>query len=105
MYGDRQFIIDTKAHQIKREKRVNNGVFNTVIKSNVLNRQVSAVALYRERFLRASYERQLCVYHNPYALNPLPEEIFSDVPQFVFRKDENGSGHMQYLNETRLWHE
>ncbi|MDO8491439.1 MAG: hypothetical protein Q7T04_05430 [Dehalococcoidia bacterium] len=104
LFGDPALTIDTNTRQIVSEQRVSNGVFNTVMNGEALNRQVSAVALYRERFLR-TYERQLVMYHNPYALYPIAEEIFLGLPQFVFRKDGDGSGRMLWLNDVNPWNE
>jgi hypothetical protein len=99
LYGDRQIHLSNKpGGGIIGESRAWNGAFNTVVRGNLLNRQVSAVALYRERFLQSSYSRQLCIYHNPYTTKPILENIFSDLPQFVFRKNDDGSGNMLWLN-------
>jgi len=105
LYGDRQIQISCDLGQIVGETRARNGAFNTLIKSDLLNRNASAVALYREQLLESSFTRHLYVYHNPYALNPIPEEIFSGLPQFLFLRDEEESERMQWLNEISPWDE
>lgn len=105
LYGDRQIHIARDTNKIIGETRALNGAFNTTMNGNLLNREVSAVALYRERFLARSYRRCLYVYHNPYALNPVPEQILSGVPQFVSRKDKDNGGHMQWLDDISPWDE
>ena len=103
LYGDEQIQISLESRDVIGRTRARNGAFNTLVKGNLLNREVSAVALYREEFSRASYERRLYVYHNPYASNRLPEEIFFDLSQFVFRTAESGDGQMQWLNGIDPW--
>lgn len=103
LYGDRQVHLSRKLGGIVGESRAWNGAFNTVVEGNLLNRQVSAVALYCERFLASSYSRQLYIYHNPYATKPIPEHIFSDLPQFVFRKNDGNDGNMHWLGGADPW--
>jgi len=104
LYGDLQIHISKKPGEgIVGESRAWNGTFNTVFRGALLNRHVSAVALYREQFSRLSYSRNLYIYHNPYTTNPIPENIFLDLPQFVFDKNEDGSGNMQWLNGVNPW--
>jgi hypothetical protein len=105
LYGDRQVHLSRKSGAIVGESRAWNGAFNTLVKGNLLNRQVSAVGLYRERFSISSYNRELYVYHNPYALNPIPEQLFSDLPQWVPRKNEGGDAVMQWLSGADPWGE
>jgi hypothetical protein len=105
LYGDRQVHLSRESGAIIGESRAWNGAFNTLVKGNLLNRQVSAVALYRERFSISSYNRQLYIYHNPYALNPIPEQLFSNLPQWVPRKNEGGDGIMQWLSGADPWGE
>lgn len=103
LYGDRQIQVSRNPPQVVRERRAWNGTFNTVVKSNLLNREVSAVGLYREQFLETSCERSLYVYHNPFAYNHIPEEVFSDLPQFVFREVGDENRHMQWLSGISPW--
>ena len=104
LYGDLQVHISKKPGEgIVRESRAWNGAFNTVFKGALLNQHVSAVALYREQFSRLSYSRSLYIYHNPYTTNPITGNIFSDLPQFVFNKNEDGNGNMQWLNGVNPW--
>lgn len=105
LYGDVQVHLSTKSGAIIGQSRAWNGAFSTLVKGNLLNRQVSAVALYRERFSISSYNRQFYIYHNPYALNPIPEQLFSDLPQWVHRKNEGCDGNMQWLNGADPWGE
>lgn len=105
LYGDRQIQISRDSGQVVGETRAWNGAFNTRIKGKLINREVSAVALYREQFLESSFKRHLYVYHNPYALNPIPEQIFSGLPQFVVRKDQSGNGRLQWLDDRSPWDE
>lgn len=108
LYGDISCKVSHDASgqlQVVAETLVKNGAFTTDVKGTSLNREVSAVALYRERFFPTAYKRYLYIYHNPYALNPFPEGIFSGLPQFVFRKDEGMNGHMQWLNGVDPWNE
>ena len=104
LYGDLQIHISKKPGEgVVGESRAWNGAFNTVFRGALLNRHVSAVALYREQFSRFSYNRNLYIYHNPYTTNHIPEDIFSDLPQFVFKKNEDGSGNMIWLNGRNPW--
>ncbi len=104
LYGDLQVQISKKPGEgIVGESRAWNGAFNTIFGGVLLNQHVGAVALYREQFSRLSYTRNLYIYHNPYTTNPITENIFSDLPQFVFRKNEDGSGNMQWLNGENPW--
>jgi len=105
LYGDEQIRISLESRGVIGRTRVQNGAFNTMVSGNLLNHEVSAVALYREEFSRASYECRLYIYHNPYTSDPLPEEIFLNFPQFVFRTSESGDGRMQWLNGVDPWDE
>jgi hypothetical protein len=105
LYGDLKVEIPSDRTKPVRTKRALNGIFNTLTKGHVHNRQISAVLLYKERFLESSYERQLCIYHNPYALIPLPTQIFAGVPQLVPVWDEDENGRMEWLDDRCPWDE
>lgn len=40
------------------------------------NRNLSAIGLYREKFMQTNVEKKLEIYHNPFAANPLNGSIF-----------------------------
>lgn len=80
-------------------RRARNGVFNTVLGGKVLNRQVSAVGLYDERFTEWTFEQQLRIYHNLYSFKPLAEEIFHGIPQVVPWETNDGI-QMRWLNSA-----
>jgi hypothetical protein len=90
LYGDETWAISLTTEEARQGKRQNNGVFNITCGGEYINRQISAMALYKEVFTRESYNRQLCVFHNPYAFKPLPINIFSGFPQLIFRDDCKG---------------
>jgi len=71
------------------DSRKTNSAFNVMIGDDLINRQVGVVSLCREQFSEKSCKRHLYVHHNPYDLNPILMEIFSCVPQFIFRESEN----------------
>lgn len=83
--------ISRESCQVMGDSRKANSAFNVMIGGDFMNRQVGVGSLYREQFSRTSCKRHLYVHHNPYALNPIPKEIFSRVPQFIFLENEDRS--------------
>jgi len=64
-----------------------NGFFGRTSKGPK-NQNVSAILFYRLKWHSRSHIHQMHLYHNPFALFPLPLEIFPSIPQMVF--DKNG---------------
>jgi hypothetical protein len=77
--------------QVMGDSRKADNAFNVIIGGNLINHRVAIVSLYSEQFSGKSYKRYLYVHHNLYAPNPITKEIFSAVPQFIFRESEGRS--------------
>lgn len=75
--------------QVMGDNRKADNAFNVTIGGNLINHQVDIVSLYCEQFSGKSCKRHLRVHHNPYDINPILMEIFSCLPQFIFRESEN----------------
>lgn len=75
--------------QVMGNSRKADNAFSVMIGGNLIDHQVDIVCLYCEQFSGKSCRRHLYVHHNPYALNPILMEIFSCLPQFIFRVSEN----------------
>ena len=104
LYGDQRIAVSRDPTQALRElPRELNGAFNTIYKGKILNRQVSAVALYREHFFEKSYIRQLIIYHNPYCNKRITPDIFLHFPQFVFQNEKDNGGHMEWFRGENPW--
>ncbi len=88
LYGPLELVIerDHKGHPIGTHPRIKpNGVFE-----NVRHDKVSACVFYTHRLLDICSEHFLHVYHNPYAIAPLPSAIFEGSPQLIPVKTNTG---------------
>lgn len=72
------------------EDRNYNGLFTMTLNGKPRYNQVSAVLVYRFKWLEDAHEHRLHIHHNPYAIRPLDPELFPGVPQLVC------------INETRM---
>lgn len=99
-YMDTCKYISRESCQVMGDSKKANSAFNVMIGGDLINRQVGVVSLYREQFSRTSCKRHLYVHNNPYAPNPIPKEIFSCVPQFIFRESEARSRLVQQAKES-----
>ncbi|MDP3062168.1 MAG: hypothetical protein Q8O40_02985 [Chloroflexota bacterium] len=70
-----------------------NGIFTRLEQGKYKYSKVSAVAFYGCKLQKTGAEHSLRVYHNPYALRPLPSAVFQGFPQFVPQ-----SGQMQWID-------
>ncbi len=59
------------------------GVFLIEENGQLKHRQASAVVFYQHRLEENDHQHKLRVYHNPFALYPLNQSVFSDYPQFI----------------------
>ncbi len=66
-----------------RSGRQPDGIFTLIEDEKLKNRKVSAVVLYEHRLEATDHQHLLYVYHNPNALNSLPQKVFEDVSQLV----------------------
>ena len=80
-----------------RSGRQPDGIFTLIEDGLLKNRKVSVVVFYECRLGDTDHQHLLRVYHNPNALNPLPQEIFDGVPQFV-PVEVDGHIEMRWIN-------
>lgn len=107
LYGDRRIELSRSVAETRLlQSRALNGVLTRPSHSRdgAANAVVSAVAVYSDLLHEeADPEHLLHIYHNPNAVLPLDEKLFSGQPQFVPRPStaDDSSAHMTWLNHRR----
>jgi hypothetical protein len=83
LLGDRVLHIPQQGHAEVTETRKPNGFF-TAHRDNIPRyNHVSAVLVYRFKWLDDGHQHRMHVYHNPHASTPVDPSLFPDIPQFV----------------------
>ncbi len=67
------------------------GFFTRLRDGRPAYRHVSAVAFYHCWVSEAGHEHLLRVFHNPFADQPLPVELFADYPQYIWERTGSGT--------------
>jgi len=102
LYGTVTLVYSKQDMTLKEVVRQPDGAFNLRVGEQVLNQQVSAVAVHLERLMGHGWERYWLLYHNPFALRPLSTSVFNTIPQLVFERTPGGfSGH--WLDGVDPW--
>ena len=71
-----------------------NGLFTLSRQGRPRYERVSAIVIYRFKWLEDGHEHRTHMYHNPYARHPVQPELFPEVPQLVKVSDSQ----MQWIN-------
>ena len=66
------------------------------------NKGLSAVILVKKNWNFGDVVYDMKVYHNPWALNPLPEDVFSKMPQFIKQSGPPGHITLGWKNEGKV---
>jgi len=83
LFGNRVWNIPQRGPVIVTETRNRDGFF-TVQRNNVPRYgHVSAVLVYRFKWLEEGHDHRMHVYHNPFATRPINPELFPGFPQFI----------------------
>ena len=64
------------------------GFFTTVREGARRHKHVSAVLVYRMKWIDDMPRHNFHIYHNPYALRPLDPDLFPSIPQYVIQGAE-----------------
>jgi hypothetical protein len=83
LFGIPQWRFDPKKMRFLGEYHKPDGIFTTIRAGHRIRQQLSAVAIYREDVVDTTVNQYMRIYHNPFATNPLPIEIFRGLPQFI----------------------
>lgn len=83
LFGDLVWNIPQRVTETVNEKRKPNGFFTSHRNNALEYRDVSAVLVYRFRWLDKGHEHRMHIYHNPYALRPINPDLFPGMPQMV----------------------
>lgn len=90
LYGTTTLVYSKEDMVLQEVVRQRDGAFTLRLGEQVLNQQVSAVAIHLERLMGHGWERYWLVYHNPFALRPLPRSVLTTIPQLVFERTHKG---------------
>jgi hypothetical protein len=94
LFGDRVWNIPRGGPVMATETRNPNGFFTSFRNNAAEYRNVSAVLVYRFKWLDKGHEHLVHVYHNPYADNPVEPQSFPALAQFV----RSGAAAMEWIN-------
>ena len=64
--------------------------------------RISAIVYHELRLFDAGNRHIIRVYHNPYASNPLSQDVFSGIPQFIPVMTSENSGHLEWINDSEI---
>jgi len=108
MTNEKWALYGTQAIQIPRDAEGNpigpaktgtnpNGIFLVREDGQLKHRHVSTVVLYQHKLRDEDHQHEIRVYHNPYALHPPGQSVFSGYPQYIRIDDGPGEWHMQWV--------
>ena len=66
------------------------------------NTGLSAVILVRKNWNSGEVIYEMKVYHNPWAVNRLPEDVFAKMPQFIQQNGPEGYITLKWINENKF---
>lgn len=66
------------------------------------NTRLSAVMFCQKKWDNDQMMYDMRLYHNPWAANPIPEEIFSKLPQFIDTREKEGFVTLRWKNEGKV---
>lgn len=92
LFGDR--VRNVHSSSQVTEKRKPNGFFTSVREGKRRHEHISAVLFYRFKWLENTHRHLLHIYHNPFALRPLNQDLFLGVPQMV----PDNAGTLEWIN-------
>lgn len=94
LFGDRVWNIRRHGPVMVTETRNPNGLFTSHQNDVPEYSEVSAVLVYRFKWLDEGHENRIHIYHNPYAGKPIDPGLFPGVPQLV----RQGETTTQWIN-------
>lgn len=99
LFGDFQVVFTVNGSEPPRSSRADSGVFTLHYGGKPANELLSAIMECRFGFVvRQGAENIIRIYHNPFAVHPLPIEVFQGWPQLLPCWDEDGvTGHSEWV--------
>ena len=91
LLGDRMVVVPRHDPTNVTETRNQNGFFTAPRNDSFGFPQVSAVLVYRFKWLDEGHEHRMHIYHNPFAARPIDLGFFPVIPQWI-QREENTMG-------------